>query len=308
MENQHLDGYASTHAIFRYPTATVPLGLGFRAPIGTVSRPLLCPTVRFASLPWYDLAEVQSAHDALWTAVASRLRGAGVADVPAQLERDLDYVGQWHSGRLLLGQACGYDVATWQSKTLRVLGTPHFGFEGCDGPQYRSFVVVREESAARSLLDLRGARCVINTETSHSGMNTLRTLVEPLRSSGPFFDRVRVSGAHEHSVAMVAAGEADVAAIDCITYGLLQRHRPAALDSLRVIAESDLAPAPPFVTSASTSLEEVEVLRAALVEVIAEAAPSWSALRLTGLSPLPVAAYASMSLGVRPSVALGAVG
>lgn len=263
--------------------------------------------MRLASLPWYDLAEVQSAHDALWSAVASRLRRAGLKDVPAQLERSLDYVSQWHSGRLLLGQACGYDVATWQSNTLRVLGTPHFGFEGCEGPQYRSFVVVRQESAAHCLLDLRGARCVINTETSHSGMNTLRMLVEPLRTSGPFFGQVRVSGAHEHSAAMVTAGEADVAAIDCITFGLLQQHRLEALESLRVIAASDLAPAPPLVTSASTSVEDVATLREVLVEVIAGAAPAWSALRLTGLSPLPASAYASMPLGEWPLAALGAV-
>ena len=217
-------------------------------------------------------------------------------------------MSQWHSGRLLLGQACGYDVATWQSRTLRVLGAPHFGFEGCEGAQYRSFVVVREQSPARSLSDLRGARCVINTETSHSGMNTLRTLVEPLRASGSFFGALKVSGAHERSVAMVASGEADVAAIDCITYGLLQKHRPGALESLRVIGESDLAPAPPFVTSASTSLEEAAALRAALSEVIAEAAPAWAALRLTGLSPLPVGAYASMRSDDPPLVALGAVG
>lgn len=264
--------------------------------------------MRHASLPWYDVAEVHASHDALWAALAGRLLNAGVVDVPTRLEREVDYVRQWQSGKLLLGQACGYDVATWQAETLRVLGTPHFDFEGCEGAQYRSFVVVRRDSTATSLRDLEGARCVINTETSHSGTNTLRTLVEPLRRAGTFFRLVKVSGAHERSVEMVAADEADVAAIDCITYGLLRAHRPAALAPLRVIGSSALAPAPPFVTSATTPEHEVEQLRSALRNTIAEGAAGWSALRLTGMSALPADAYASMRSSEPLSVALGPIG
>ena len=77
--------------------------------------------MRHASLPWYDVAEVHASHDALWAALAGRLLNAGVVDVPTRLEREVDYVRQWQSGKLLLGQACGYDVATWQAETLRVL-------------------------------------------------------------------------------------------------------------------------------------------------------------------------------------------
>ncbi|MCR9164001.1 MAG: hypothetical protein ACE37F_02130 [Nannocystaceae bacterium] len=52
--------------------------------------------MRHVSLSWYDLAEVHAAHDALWRAIARRLRDAGVRDVPGRLERHLDYVAQWN--------------------------------------------------------------------------------------------------------------------------------------------------------------------------------------------------------------------
>jgi ABC-type phosphate/phosphonate transport system substrate-binding protein len=251
--------------------------------------------VRLASLPWYDLREVHDAHDALWDRLARRLRDARLPDVPSQLERNLDYVTQWHSGRLLLGQACGYDVATWQSETLQIVATPRFGFDGCEGHQYRSFVVVHRDDAAQTLDELRGRRCAINGETSHSGMNALQRLLGD-RSRDEFFARVVVSGAHEHSARMVSGGEADVAAIDCITYGLLAKHRPTAVADLRILCETDRAPAPPFVTAASTSREEVETLREILDEVLADrdAAAPWSPLQLRGISRLRPSDYATL--------------
>lgn len=284
--------------------AQEPVGAGWGLRGGHRSRGLASARVRLASLPWYDLAEVRGAHDALWSAVAGRLRAAGVDTVPERLERGVDYRVQWRSGRLLLGQACGYDVAAAQARALRVVATPRFDVEGCVGARYRSFVVVRRRSAIHGVADLRGGRCVINTETSHSGMNALRRLVAPLRRGGPFFGEVLVSGAHERSVEVVASGAADVAAIDCISYALLARHRPAALADLRILCRTELAPAPPFVTSAATPAWQVEAIRVALDEVLTHApdpAP-WSTLPLRGVSVLPRDAYASL-VGPAPAAA-----
>lgn len=260
--------------------------------------------MRLASLPWYDLREVQGAHDALWSAIAGRLRAAGLPGVPAVLERDTHYAAQWSSGRLLLGQACGYDVAMGQSQTLQIVATPRFDIRGCSGPLYRSFVVVRRNDPARTLADLRGRGCVINTETSHSGMNALRQLVAPLQQDGRFFGSVFVSGAHERSVVAVVTGEADVAAIDCISYGLFARYRPEALGELRILCETELAPAPPFVTSASTPQWQVEVIRAVLDEVLddAEQSSPWSALRLRGVTVLAPDAYEPIVTAARAAI------
>src|SRR5262249_11090948 len=153
---------------------------------------------------------------------------------------------------------------------LRIVATPHFAFAGCDGPHYRSLIVVREGCPAASIEQLRGLRCVINTPTSHSGMNVLRSLVAPLHERGRFFGSVAISGAHELSIELLRADEADVAAIDCVTYGLLQRYRPSALEGTRVIHRTASVPAPPYVTSASTPNDVVGALRAALHELVVE--------------------------------------
>jgi len=262
--------------------------------------------MRSASLPWYDLDEVRPAHDRLWSAVAKHLRAAGVPHVPGALNRAHRYETGWTEPRLLLSQACGYDTVLQAPPPVQLVSTPHFDFAGCDGPNYRSFVVVRERAAAQDLEGLRGSRCVINTETSHSGMNGLRALIAPLHEDGRFFASVAVSGAHETSVDMVRSGAADVAAVDCITHGLLRRHRPQALVGTRVIAQTAPAPAPPFVTAASTSHTVVGALRAALGSAIEGLeAPGAAALGLRGLSHLSQADYEPIAALARQADASG---
>lgn len=249
--------------------------------------------MRLASLPWYDLAEVRELLDELWSAIARRLEAQGVDAVPSRLDRNPDYQAQWSDGELLLGQACGYDAVLGHADRLRVVATPHFAFPGCEGPHYRSFIVVRDACPAERIADLRGLRCVINTPTSHSGMNVLRSLVAPLHVQGRFFASVAISGAHEHSLHMLRNDAADVAAIDCVTYGLLQRHRPAALIGTRVIHETASVPAPPFVTSARTPATIAAALTSALEHVV-RVDPVRRVLDAIGLydvSRLDIAAY-----------------
>jgi ABC-type phosphate/phosphonate transport system substrate-binding protein len=67
---------------------------------------------------------------------------------------------------------------------------------------------------------------------------------------------------------MVRAGEADVAAIDCVTLSLLRRYRPAFLAGTRVLLTTEPMPAPPYVTSRDVPAERVQRMQAALVSVL----------------------------------------
>jgi ABC-type phosphate/phosphonate transport system substrate-binding protein len=93
---------------------------------------------------------------------------------------------------------------------------------------------------------------------------------------------------------MVARGEADVAAIDCVIHALLARHRPAALAGTRPLGRTPRAPAPPFVTRADFDDATVARLRAALFRACRD--PSLEAARadllLAGVAALPGLAYA----------------
>lgn len=241
----------------------------------------------------YDLPEVRPALDALWAGLARHLRREGVADVPGALAQDQPAAALWAGPDLLFSQCCGYDLVNGYAGALRPLATPCYRAPGCAGPDYLSIVVVAEGAPVRSLEDLRGGVCAINSWKSHSGMSALRALIAPLSRGGRFFARIQVSGAHSASLAMVARGEADVAAIDCVVHALLARHRPAALDGTRTLGRTARAVAPPFVTHARTGDENVGRLRSALARAFDD--PALAAARadlmLAGLEILPLAAY-----------------
>lgn len=200
------------------------------------------------SLPMYDLPCVTNATDAWAAGLARALGREGVKDAPLSLTRGRSVAELWRSPDLLLSQTCGYPLITAFADDLSLLLTPVYRTQGCDGGGYRSFIVVHENNPAESLEDLRGSRCVINGPTSQSGMNVLRREVAPLARDGRFFSDVIVSGKHPESVAMIAAGEADVAAIDCVTYGLMARHDPQSVAAVRVLTETRNAPSLPYVT------------------------------------------------------------
>jgi len=246
-----------------------------------------------ASLPMYDLPEVRPALGALWAGLARHLAQAGIADVPAALAGAQPLATLWRRRDLLLSQCCGYDLVNAHAGALRPLATPCYAAPGCAGPRYVSIVVVAEHAPARGLEDLRGGVCAINGWGSHSGMSALRALIAPLARRGRFFAKVEVSGAHSASLAMVARGEADVAAIDCVVHALLARHRPAALRGTRPLTETAGAPAPPLVTRARADEDVVARLRAALVATFGD--PTLAAARenllLAGVEILPPAAY-----------------
>ena len=113
----------------------------------------------FASLPWYDLAEVRQATDAFWRELQGQFRLVGLTNVPEQLNRDVHYRRQWTSPEFLFGQACGYDVRMSSAEHLRVVATPCYEAPGCQGSLYSSFVVVHEDSPDERRNDWRGTRC-----------------------------------------------------------------------------------------------------------------------------------------------------
>jgi ABC-type phosphate/phosphonate transport system substrate-binding protein len=245
-----------------------------------------------ACLPWYAMPETEPAQDALWAVTARHLRRAGI-DAPERLARDVPVPRIFTDPDLLLAQCCGYDIVYGFAASLTALATPCYAASGCEGPTYRSFVLVREDSPATALSDLRGATVAVNSFNSHSGTNALRALVAPLARDGRFFGAVRVTGAHRVSLALLLAGEADVMAMDCVLHALLMMHRPAALAGARILAVTEPAPAPPLVTSAMTSPERVARIQDALVAAMAdpESAEPRAALLIAGVAVPSLAAY-----------------
>jgi ABC-type phosphate/phosphonate transport system substrate-binding protein len=156
-----------------------------------------------------------------------------------------------------------------------------------------SWVVIRRDDPAEGFADLRGRRPAFNGRDSQSGYNVLRSLAAPLAADGRFFAAGVESGAHRKSIAMVAAGKADVATIDCVSFALIARVAPGEVASLRVLCASAAAPALPYVTAASTDEATVERLRAGIQAACADPALAdvRRMLMIEGCEILPVSCY-----------------
>jgi ABC-type phosphate/phosphonate transport system substrate-binding protein len=241
----------------------------------------------------YDLPELRQATDAWWSGLARALRKEGIANVPDALARPPHTEDIWSSEDLLLSQICGYNmVAGWRGR-LTYVATPCYAAAGCEGPLYSSVILVSATSPAQSLDDLRGLRCVINGYGSHSGCNALRATIAPLARGGRFFGSVTVSGSHAQSIAILEQGDADVTAIDCVTYAILTRVRPELSDRSRRIGRTVSAPVGPYVTRRDASDDFVLRLQRGLAQAIQDPhlASTRRALLLEGFETLPSERY-----------------
>ena len=259
---------------------------------------------RIVSITMYrDPPVVADATHAFWALLRDRLRDHGLKDVPELLDETMAHDAAWLDPRLLLAQTCSYPYVTQLRGTVRVVANPVYDHPGCERAMTGSMVVVRSGSAVSDVADLRGQTAVINDWRSNSGMNLLRHLIAPHAIEGRFFGRVIVSGGHVASIACVAAGEADVAAIDCVTYGNLARFAPELLAGVRVLAQSARTPSLPFITRASASDRELAVLRLALAQVTSSAV--CETLGLRGFEVLPESSFDAVMALEKEAAGLG---
>ena len=247
-------------------------------------------------LPMYDHVSVRGIVDDWWRGLARAFAAEGIAGLPARLDRTTPREALWAAPDLLLSQTCGYPLMYGFRGRLALVATPCYEAPGAEGANYGSQIVVAEASPAAGIADLAGSIAAVNGDDSHSGMNAFRHLVAPHARDGRFFAAVRTSGGHGESIAMVARGEADVAAIDCVTHALIARHAPAELAGTRVLTGTASAPALPYVSRIDAAEDLVARLRAGLARAVADPqlAPVREALLIRDFEVLALAAYERM--------------
>ena len=249
-------------------------------------------TALVAALPMYDGPDLAAANDALWARIALGLRQRGV-EAPESLTRGAELMALWRSPRLVFAQTCGYPYMTALGNSVVLIATPEYGFPGCDGVLHKSFLVKRADDPRRELASFRGARAAVNAWDSNTGMNLFRAAVAPLAGGRPFFGAVAVTGSHAASLAAVADGRADLAAVDCVVFALLSRSQPALAARVAVVGESRPSPGLPFIASAALPAATVAAAREALIEALADPAlaEARAALGLVGARPLAPGHY-----------------
>jgi phosphonate transport system substrate-binding protein len=135
---------------------------------------------------------------------------------------------------------------------------------------YFSDVVVRADSPACALTDLRGASWAYNERTSHSGYAVTRFALAQRGETGAFFGRVQGSGAHLQSLAWLLDGRIDATALDSTVLEQELRTYPELAAAIRRIETFGPSPIPPLVVSRALPHDLRDMLRAALLQMHAE--------------------------------------
>ena len=248
-------------------------------------------TSPIAALAMYDWPEAAWANDALWAFLSRFLTGRGI-EAPAELFRKRPYYEAWRSPDLLLAQTCGYPYASQLRGAVQLVATPAYAADGCEAANYCSLIVAIRDGGLQSLRDIGAATAAINSAHSQSGHWALRAAIaaDPLAVPPA---RALLSGGHRQSLAMVADRTADIASIDAVCWALAQRHEPAAVAKVRVIARSPAAPGLPLISSRTTGAQTIAALRDGLQAMVLEPslAEARAAVCLSAIEVLPESAY-----------------
>lgn len=258
-------------------------------PVPLIARTL--PELRVVSC-MADNAEPFAAEVAAALGRALQVPVAFITDRPwPERERALQ------DGEVHVGWLCGLPYVQEAARTrprYELLGAPVMQGDRYGGrPVYFSDLVVRHDHPARSLADLQGATVAINEPNSHSGHGVLRHALAAARMPHGFFGQVVESGAHQRSLALIADGAIDAAAIDSTVLDTELRREPALGRALRPIATFGPSPIPPWVASTGLPPGVRAALREALLALPGDA-PGRAAFRrarVLGFAPVDDAWY-----------------
>lgn len=262
------------------------------------------------ALPMYNNSPTlaEAAHTLL-RGVVQGLHELGWSDPMSIVEPGEDLLDFWAAPSTLLSQTCGYPLVTQLTDRVSVLARPQFDIEGCEDHGYCSVVVVRAEAPVASLLDLQGLRLAINSSDSHSGMNALRHQLAPVaaprQSDGRFFSEVRLSGSHANSLSLVQSLQADVCAVDIVTWHNVSTHRPETVQGLRVLTRTGQAPSLPWICNRALNATQQAQLLATVLALPQREPAACAALRLTDFKPSTLADYRVITAMENEAAALG---
>lgn len=242
-----------------------------------------------ASLSMYDWPEVRTATDVLWSAITARLLAQGIA-APDRLDRDTAREEAWVSPELVMAQTCGLPFMRSLKGKVVLLGSPIYHLEHDQPGDYCSLLVARSDDEATRLEDFRGRRVAFNGADSQSGYVALQCVVAPLAIDGRFFAAGIESGGHRQSLVAVANDQADIAAIDAVSWQLALDHEPAA-KRLKVVAETPLTPGLPYITALANAAHRGAMIAAISAAIDALDPAARDRLKITGFRPRAESEY-----------------
>ncbi|AYE85017.1 phosphate/phosphite/phosphonate ABC transporter substrate-binding protein [Sulfitobacter sp. D7] len=237
-----------------------------------------------ASLMMYLRPETAAATARYWALIRDGLRARGVV-APEELDNAREEFAVGKARDLTLSQTCGMPYRLWLHDHVTLIGTPDFAVEGCPQGYYNSVFVVRANDPRETISDFRAARFTYNQTFSQSGY---AAAYAHCSAEGFWFADRSQSHGHRNSAKTVAEGRADIAALDGVSWRLIQRY-DAFAGGLRVLETTTPTPGLPYIAAADT---DREATFAAVLDAIAGLTPEDAAtLGLRGLVEIPKSAY-----------------
>ncbi len=248
-----------------------------------------------ASLGMYDFGPAQAANDRLWAGLRAGLADAGIA-APAALTRGAGaYWPAWESPDLVVSQTCGFPYRARLHGRVELVGAPILDLDGVAPGQYHSVVVVRAGDPRPDLPAFSGAALAWNEDLSQSGWAALANWAPDL---GFRLNPVLRTGGHRASAAAVAAGRAEIAALDALTFAMLEDAGDADARALRVIARTPPSPALPYIAAKGADAAAIRAALAAAIDGLSP--PDRAILRLKGVVEAAVEDYLAVPIPPPP--------
>ncbi len=221
-----------------------------------------------ATFPMYDWPEVSEDWDTFWNLLANRLDHQGIS-APAKLSRCDDPFLMWQDPLLLIGQTCGWPYVNLLADDVHAIARFDHGLPDAPaGTYYSVFVGQPDEVRTPGEILQSDSTIAVNGFDSQSGFRVLRELDRDFVDEPPL-ERIITSGSHRDSVALVARGEADLAAIDAVSLELARSFDPALVSKIRPLSHSIPKPALPLVTS-TANLDKAPDIFLSLKETVNE--------------------------------------
>jgi ABC-type phosphate/phosphonate transport system substrate-binding protein len=164
---------------------------------------------------------------------------------------------------------CGYPIALELARVVPLAAPIPRAPWAAGRAVYRTDLVVREESAYRSLADTFGGRAGWTVAHSHSGFNAFRHHLLAHRTTARPALYAEMHGnlvTARNILDAVREGRIDVGPLDAYWHLLIARHAPQFTAGVRVLESTALAPMPAFVASAAVPVEMATRLRASFTQ------------------------------------------
>jgi ABC-type phosphate/phosphonate transport system substrate-binding protein len=172
---------------------------------------------------------------------------------------------------------------------VQLVGTLDYDLPDCAPGHYFSEIVVRKDDPRPTLKDYVHGIFVYNMKNSQSGFSA--PLNHAVAQGLNFSTTVEAHG-HLESAKMVASGQADIAAIDAVTWRLIERHEVFA-SKLRILEPTKpITPALPLITSLALDADQIyDAVKQAIRDLPEEIR---DAMLLKGVVKIPASDYLSV--------------